>query len=210
MEQKGFYTLPELKFDYSALEPFISKEQLTLHHQKHHKAYVDNANNILRKLDEARKADKQVDSKAIAKELSFNIAGHKLHKIFWESLRPNEGKDPMPQGTLKKEIEANFGSFERFKKEFSQTASSVEGSGWAALGFSRETKRLILMQVEKHNTNVMPKMPIVMALDVWEHAYYLDYKNDRAKFIDAFWKIVNFEEINNKLESIMSTTGKSI
>jgi len=204
MEQKGFYKLPELKFEYGALEPHISLDQLKIHHQKHHQAYVDNANNLLRKLDEARLADQKIDIKAIAKELSFNVAGHVLHKIFWESLTPAINRQDEPMGTLKAEIERNFGSLDRFKREFSQAAVSTEGSGWAALTYCRTTKRLMIVQIEKHNVNVIPKFPILMVLDVWEHAYYMDYENERAKFIDAFWKIVNWVEVNRKLEYFMS------
>ncbi len=204
MEQKGFYKLPDLKFEYGALEPHISSDQLKIHHQKHHQAYVDNANNILKKLDEARSADQKIDMKAIAKELSFNVAGHYLHKIFWESLVPPVNRQDEPMGTLRAEIERNFGSLDRFKREFSQAATSVEGSGWAVLTYCNATKRLLIVQIEKHNVNVIPKVPILMALDVWEHAYYLDYENERAKFVDAFWKIVNWTEVNRKLEYFMS------
>jgi superoxide dismutase, Fe-Mn family len=204
MEQKGFYKLPELKFEYGALEPHISLDQLKIHHQKHHQAYVDNANNLLKKLDEARLADQKIDVKAISKELSFNIAGHVLHKIFWESLAPAVSRQDEPMGMLKAEIERNFGSLDRFKREFSQAATSTEGSGWAALTYDNTTKRLLIVQIEKHNVNVIPKFPILMVLDVWEHAYYLDYENERAKFVDAFWKILNWVEVNRKLEYFIS------
>jgi len=106
---------------------------------------------------------------------------------------------------LGKEIEKEFGSFERFKKEFSQAATSVEGSGWAALTFCRQTRRPIIMQVEKHNTNVYPGFRILMVLDVFEHAYYIDYKNDRAKFVEAFWSIVNWDKANERLEEFLKT-----
>jgi superoxide dismutase, Fe-Mn family len=204
MEQKGFYKLPELKFEYGALEPHISLDQLKIHHQKHHQAYVDNANNLLKKLDEARLADQKIDVKAISKELSFNIAGHVLHKIFWESLAPAVSRQDEPMGMLKAEIERNFGSLDRFKREFSQAANSTEGSGWAALTYDHTTKRLLIVQIEKHNVNAIPKFPILMVLDVWEHAYYLDYENERAKFTEAFWKILNWVEVNRKLEYFIS------
>jgi len=208
MEQKGFYKLPDLKFEYGALEPFISRDQLMLHHQKHHQAYVDNANALLKKMDEARQADQKLDMKHIAKDLSFNVGGHILHKLFWESLAPSANRQDKPTGTLMRELVANFGSFDRFRKEFSQAATSTEGSGWAALGYCKATKRLFILQIEKHNVNIVPKLPIIMVLDVWEHAYYLDYENDRGKYVESFWSITNWEEINKKLESIMSTTGK--
>jgi len=108
-----------------------------------------------------------------------------------------------PSGVLGDAIEREFGSFERFKKEFTQAAVSVEGSGWAALTFCRQTNRPIIMQIEKHNTNVYPMFRILMVLDVFEHAYYIDYKNERAKFVDAFWNIVNWDAVNKRLEEAM-------
>ena len=138
------------------------------------------------------------------KELSFNIGGHLLHSLFWSNLAPpNKGGGGKPSGTLGTALEEEFGSFDRFKKEFSQAASSVEGSGWAALTLCKQTGRPIIMQVEKHNTNVYPMFRILMVLDVFEHAYYLDYKNDRGKFVEAFWNIVNWDEVNKRLEQAL-------
>jgi len=200
MEKNKFYILPQLPYGYGDLEPHISEEQLRIHHQKHHQAYVNGANAILQKLDKARKEGADIDVKSTLKELSFNIGGHLLHSLFWPNLAPAGKGGGKPSGVLGDAIEKEFGSFERFKKEFSQAATSVEGSGWAALSFCRQTNRPIIMQIEKHNTNVYPMFRILMVLDVWEHAYYLDYKNERAKFVDAFWNIVNWNEINKRLE----------
>jgi Fe-Mn family superoxide dismutase len=202
MEKKP-YVLPQLEFGYKELEPFISEAQLQLHHQKHHAAYVNGANAILETLDKNRRDGVDGDAKALSKALSFNAAGHLLHSLFWENLAPAAKTTPKPQGLFAKVIDAEFGSFERFKKEFSQTAVSTEGSGWATLVFCRMTNRPLLMQVEKHNTNVIPMFRALLVLDVWEHAYYLDYKNDRAKFVDGFWNIVNWAEVNNRLEAIL-------
>ena len=201
MEEKQFYVLPQLPYGYKDLEPHISEQQLTIHHQKHHNAYVTGANNILQKLDKARKENTDVDVKSTLKELSFNIGGHLLHSLFWGNLVPSaKGGGGKPSGVLAEWIDKEFGSFERFKKEFSQAATSVEGSGWAALTLCRQTNRLMIMQVEKHNTNVYPMFRIVMVLDVFEHAYYIDYKNDRAKFVENFWNIVNWSEVSKRLE----------
>jgi Fe-Mn family superoxide dismutase len=190
------YTLPHLPYGYKALAPYISEDQLTLHHQKHHQAYVTGANAILEKLDKARKDNADLDMKALLKELSFHIGGFRLHNLFWENMAPaGVGGGGIPKGELAAAIDAEFGTFERFKKEFTQAASSVEGSGWAVLTYCMNTRRLMIMQVEKHNVNVMPGYRILMVLDVWEHAYYLDYKNDRAKHVDAFWHIVNWDEV---------------
>jgi superoxide dismutase, Fe-Mn family len=197
MDADKGYTLPHLPYGYKALAPYISEVQLTLHHQKHHQAYVNGANAILEKLEKARKENADLDMKALLKELSFHLGGFRLHNMFWENLAPSGvGGGGIPKGELAAAINAEFGTFERFKKEFTQTASSVEGSGWAVLTYCMNTGRLMMMQVEKHNVNLIPGYRILMALDLWEHAYYLDYKNDRAKFIEAFWHLVNWDAVD--------------
>lgn len=202
MEPGKLYTLPKLPYEYKALAPYISEEQLTLHHTKHHQAYVTGANAILEKLDKARKENTDLDMKATLKELSFHIGGFRLHSLFWENLAPaGNGGGGLPKGDLAKAIDAEFGKFDRFKKEFTQGASSVEGSGWAVLTHCLKTNRLLIMQLEKHNVNLVPGFRILMALDVWEHAYYVDYKNDRAKFIEGFWNLVNWDEVNARFVS---------
>jgi len=204
MAEKGFYKLPELRYGYGDLAPFISEEQLKIHHQKHHQAYVDGANAILEKLDKARKEDAEIDVKSVLKELSFNIGGHLLHSLFWANLAPaGKGGGGAPTGEIAEALNKEFGSFERFKKEFTKSALSVEGSGWSALSYCKMTGRPIIMQIEKHNVNVYPMFRIILIIDVFEHAYYIDYKNLRAKFIDAFWNIVNWGEVNNRLKEIL-------
>ena len=203
METTKFYSLPKLPYEYKDLEPYISEEQLKIHHSKHHQAYVNGANAILEKLDKARKEDTTLDIRATLKELSFNIGGHLLHSLFWGNLAPTDKGGGKQGGVFGDMIEKEFGSFERFKKEFTQAAISVEGSGWAALTFCKQTNRPIIMQIEKHNTNIYPMFRILMVLDVFEHAYYLDYKNERAKFVDAFWNIVNWDEVNKRLEGLL-------
>jgi len=203
METEKFYVLPKLSYGYKDLAPYISEEQLKIHYEKHHQAYVNGANAVLQKLDKARKDGTDLDMKATLKELSFNIGGHLLHSIFWGNLAPAGKGGGKPSGPLGEAIDKEFGSFERFRKEFTQAATSVEGSGWAALAFCRRTKRPIIMQIEKHNTNVYPNFRILMVLDVFEHAYYLDYKNDRAKFVEAFWNIVDWEAVNKRFEKLL-------
>lgn len=202
MEPTKFYVLPKLPYGYKDLEPYMSEQQLTIHHQKHHQAYVNGANAILERLDKARKDGTDVDIKATLKELSWNIGGHLLHSLFWDNLASAGKGGGKPSGALSDAIDKEFGNFERFKKEFTQAAVSVEGSGWAALTFCRQTRRPIIMQIEKHNTNVYPAFRILMVLDVFEHAYYIDYKNERAKFVEAFWSIVNWNEVNKRLEDV--------
>jgi Fe-Mn family superoxide dismutase len=201
MEDSRFYSLPKLPYDYAALAPQISEEQLKLHHQKHHQAYVNGANAVFEKLDKARKENTDLDMKATLKELSFHIGGFKLHNLFWENLAPaGKGGGGIPKGELAKAITSEFSTYDRFKKEFTQAAAGAEGSGWAALTYCRKTHRLLIIQIEKHNVNVVPGYPIFMVLDVWEHAYYLDYKNDRAKFIEAFWNIVNWDTVAKRFD----------
>ena len=204
MENNKVYSLPKLPYGYKDLEPQISEEQLSIHHTKHHQAYVTAANGILEKLEKARKEGAaDLDMKATLKELSFNIGGHLLHSLFWPNLAPAGKGGRSPGGVLGDVIEKEFGSFERFKKEFTQAAVSVEGSGWAALTVCPQTKRPLIMQLEKHNVNVYPAFGILMVLDLWEHAYYLDYKNVRPKFVEAFWSIVNWDEVNKRLEELL-------
>ena len=158
------YVLPKLPYEYNALIPYISETQLMLHHQKHHQAYVNGANAILEKINKARTDVADLDMKPTLKELSFNIGGHILHSLFWNNLAPANQTGLRPTGTLIDVIEKEFGSFERFKKEFTQTAVSVEGSGWASLAFCKQTNRPIIMQIEKHNVNVYPTFKILMTL----------------------------------------------
>jgi Fe-Mn family superoxide dismutase len=198
------YEVPALPYGYNALEPHISEEQLRLHHDKHHQAYVDAANGLLKLFDESREKGTDFDIKAKAKELSFNVAGHQLHKKFWENMGPANENGGEPTGKVAEYIKKSFGSFERFKKEFSQTAITTEGSGWAVLAMCKSTDRLFILQFEKHNVNLVPNWPPLLVLDVWEHAYYLDYKNVRPDYVEAFWNIVNWDEVNIRLENWMN------
>jgi superoxide dismutase, Fe-Mn family len=198
------YSLPELPYGYKDLEPYISEALLTLHHQKHHQSYVNGANALIEKMEKARNENADIDIKASLKELSFHLGGNFLHTIFWQCMAPSgNGGGGEPSGKLAEAIKEEFGSYDRFKKEFTQAASGVEGSGWAVLVYCKVTGRLFIQQVEKHNVNIVPSFAVLMALDIWEHAFYLDYKNEKAKFIDAFWNIVNWSFINKRFESVM-------
>jgi len=203
MEKIKSFTLPKLPYDYNALEPYMSETQLKLHHDKHHQAYVNGANADFEKLDKARKENTEVDTKALLKDLSFNVGGHLLHSIFWENLAPaGKGGGGQPGGKLADAITKEFGTFDQFKKEFTKAAATCEGSGWAALGVHPCIERPLIMQIEKHNVNSYNTFKIIMALDVWEHAYYVDYKNERPKYIDAFWNIVNWDRVDKTLATL--------
>jgi superoxide dismutase, Fe-Mn family len=202
--KSGMYYLPELPYGLKDLEPFISEAQLTLHYQKHHQAYVNAANSILEKLAKARKENADLDVKAIAKELAFNVGGIQLHNLFWQNLAPQgKGGGGEPADVLSDAIKDEFGSFTRFKKEFTQAAASCEGSGWAALSYCTQSNRLMILQLEKHNVNFPPGcLSAILVLDVWEHAYYLDYKNERPKFIEAFWNNINWNIVKQRFENL--------
>ncbi len=195
------YELPALPYAYDALEPVISKQIMTLHHDKHHAAYVNGANVALGKLDAARREGKEIDIKATLRDLSFNASGHVMHSIFWENMAPVGKGGAAPTGALSEKINEDFGSFEAFKKEFAAAAKAVEGSGWAALVKDRMSDQLLVLQIEKHNLLSLPRQSTLLVLDVWEHAYYPQYLNDRAKYVDSFWDIVNWKGISEKFEN---------
>jgi Fe-Mn family superoxide dismutase len=202
MEGIRTFTLPKLPYDYTALAPHMSETQLKLHHDKHHQTYVNGANAAFEKLDKARQENTDIDAKAVLKDLSFNIGGHLLHSIFWENLAPAGKGGGAPGGAIADVINKEYGSFERFKKEFSAAAASTEGSGWAALVMHPCIGRPLIMQIEKHNVNVYPTFNVLMVMDVWEHAYYVDYQNQRPKYIEAFWNIVNWDQVNKNLSFV--------
>jgi Fe-Mn family superoxide dismutase len=188
--------LSPLPYDYDALEPVISKEIMELHHDKHHLAYVTGANGALEKLQKIREGQMEGDVKAIMRDLSFNYNGAKLHELFWNNMKPAQDNN-VPEGLLADKFGENFGSLEAFKKEFSQAAVTVEGSGWAVLW--KTSEGLVVGQLEKHNLLGLSGAMPILVLDVWEHAYYLDYQNRRADYVEKWWNVVNFEDVGNKL-----------
>ena len=200
---EGPYTLPGLIYGYADLIPFLSIDQLRIHHIKHHQAYVSGANAIMEKLDKARKEGTDLDMKAIDKELSFHLGGHKLHSMFWRNIAPaGKGGGGDPTGKFAEAITREYSSVGRFKKEFTQAAVSTEGSGWVAVIYDVDTERPAIVQIEKHNVNFPAGYPVLLVLDVWEHAYYIDYKNDRATYVDAFWNIIYWGKANERLEAL--------
>ncbi len=192
------YTLPQLPYAYNALEPVISEQIMTLHHTKHHQAYVNGANAALEKIEKAARGEIEIDVRAVLRDLSFNLDGHKLHSIFWPNMAPPGRGGGKPGGGIADRIEKEFGGFDRFKKLFSDAAKTVEGVGWALLLYDPEADRLVLTQIEKQNLMHLAQLPILLSLDVWEHAYYLQYKNDRASYVDAWWQVVNWDDVENR------------
>lgn len=164
------YELPQLPYGYNALEPYISEEIMRLHHTKHHQTYVNGANAALEKLEKATKGDLQIDTRAVLRDLSFNLDGHKLHSIFWPNMAPPGKGGGKPGGAIADRIDEEFGSFDNFKKLFSNAAKTVEGVGWALLLYDSESDRLVLTQIEKQNLMHLAHLPILLSIDVWEHS----------------------------------------
>ena len=191
------FELKPLPYAYDALQPVISKRILELHHGKHHAGYVAWANAAAEKLEKARKGELEIDVKAILRDLSFNLNGHLLHELFWENMKAPE-ENNKPAGRVADAIDKNFSSFDAFKKQFSAAAKSVEGSGWAVLASDGEGT-LYIVQVEKHNVNHIMGCKPLLALDVWEHAYYLDYLNDRGAFVEKWWGVVNWKDVESRV-----------
>lgn len=189
--------LPDLPYAYDALVPVISKKIMELHHTRHHLAYVTGANAAMDRLEKARAGEGlDIDYKATMRDLSFHMNGVKLHSIFWKNMRKAK-KDNLPTGALLAKIEEQFGSFTAFQAEFAGAAKGVEGSGWAAL--VQDGEDLHIIQIQNQNLmNIVETKPLLL-LDVWEHAYYLDYLNDRGKYVDAFWSIVNWDDVASRL-----------
>jgi len=193
------YTLPPLPYAYNALQPYISEKIMTLHHDKHHQAYVNGANAALDKLDKARKGELQIDIKSVLRDFSFNFDGHVLHSIFWPNMAAHGKGGGTPGGKLADKINQDFGSFDKFKAQFSDAAKTVEGSGWALLLYDNETDQLVLTQVEKQNFLHLAQLTVLLGCDVWEHAYYIDYANDRGKYVEQWWNVVNWSDVDSRL-----------
>ena len=191
------YELPELPYAYDALEPHISAEIMTLHHDKHHATYVAGANAALEALEAERNGEANPDRlRALSKNLAFNLGGHTNHSIFRKNMAPNAGGTPT--GQIAEAIDRDFGSFEAFKKQFSGVATGLQGSGWAVLGYDHIAGRLIIQQLTDQQGNVSVDFTPVLMLDMWEHAFYLQYKNVKADYVQAWWNVVNWDDVNER------------
>ena len=193
------YVLPDLDYDYAALEPHYSARILELHHGKHHKAYVDGVNSTLDKLAEARDKNDFTRLAGLEKALAFNLSGHVLHSIFWKNLAARGGG--RPQGELLDLIVRDFGSFEAFQKQMTEVASTVMGSGWAALVWEPLAQRLLTCQIYDHQSNIGQGSLPLMVIDAWEHAYYLQYKNAKTEFFNAVWHLWRWSDVAERLRA---------
>jgi len=192
------FTLPDLPYDYAALEPHISAQIMQLHHDKHHNTYVTGANTALEKMEEARANGDAAGAAKLSKDLQFNLGGHINHSIFWKNLSP-EGGDK-PEGELAAAIDNFFGSFDAFRDQFTAVATTIQGSGWAILAYEPIAGNLVIEQMYDQQNGVPVATIPLLQLDMWEHAFYLDYQNVKADYVKAFWNIVNWADVAERFE----------
>jgi Fe-Mn family superoxide dismutase len=198
------YTLPDLPYDFGALEPHYSAEILELHHDKHHAAYVTGANTALEKLEKARTSEDFDSIVGLEKALAFNVSGHVLHSLFWKNLSPDGGGKP--EGELAAAIDEFFGSFDAFKAHLSAVTTTVQGSGWGALAWEPIGQRLIVEQVYDHQGNIGNGSGPILVIDAWEHAFYLQYKNVKADYVKAIWNIVDWADVSARFDKVRGFT----
>jgi len=191
-------TLPDLPYDFSALEPIIDAQIMEIHHSKHHNTYVTNLNVTLEKLTEAEAKNDVAAMIALQPNLKFNGGGHENHSLFWKVLQPKKEYSD-PSGELKRMIERDFGSFENMKQKFASQTVAVQGSGWGWLGLNKETKTLHVVTTANQDPCITTGLVPVFGVDVWEHAYYLQYKNLRPDYVNKVWEIVNWKQVEENL-----------
>ena len=196
------YSLPDLRYDFGALEPHISGKIMELHHDKHHAAYVQGANQALEKLDEAREKEDFTRVGALEKALAFNLSGHVLHSLFWQNLTPKGGGEP--EGELRDALDEHFGGFAKFKRQMNEVASTIMGSGWGALIWEPLAGKLLTTQIYDHQSNLSQGGVPILVLDAWEHAYYLQYKNQKADYFAAIWNVWNWKDVADRFEAVRS------
>ncbi len=200
------YTLPDLPYDYGALDPHISGKIMELHHSKHHQNYVNGLNTALEKLEEARSVQEFDTINLLEKNLAFNLGGHINHSIFWKNLSPDGGDKPT--GELAAAIEDNFGSFDAYRAQFEQVALGIQGSGWAITAWDTLGQRLVIVQLYDQQNNIPATLIPISQLDMWEHAFYLDYLNVKGDYVKAFWNIANWADAQERFNA--ATSGGQI
>ena len=198
------YTLPDLDYDFAALEPHISGRIMQLHHGKHHAAYVAGANASLDLMAEAREKNDLTWINKLQKDLAFNLGGHVNHSIFWKNLSANGGDKPT--GELAAAIDEFFGSYDGFRAHFTANAMGIQGSGWSILAWDVLGQRLIIEQLYDQQGNLVAASIPLLMLDMWEHAFYLDYQNVKADYVAAFWNIVSWADVQARFEAARGQT----
>lgn len=204
------YTLPDLPYDYASLEPVISGEIIELHHDKHHASYVKGANDTLDRLAEARDKDAWESVNGLEKNLAFHLSGHILHSIYWRNMAGDGGGEPLERdgtGELADAIAESFGSFARFKAQLSKAAATTQGSGWGVLAFEPVSGRLVVEQVYDHQGNVGQGSVPLLVFDAWEHAFYLQYRNQKVDFVEAMWRVVNWQDVAARYTAARTNAG---
>ena len=198
------HKLPDLPYAYNALEPYIDEQTMRLHHDKHHQGYVNGLKNAEQQLAMARAKGDYDMAQHWSKKAAFHGAGHFLHAIFWMVMAPpNNGGGGAPSGMIAEKINEDFGSFNNFKAQFSAASKSVEGSGWGILSYRPDDQRLIILQAENHQKLTQWVDTPLMCIDVWEHAYYLKYQNKRGEYVDNWWNVVNWPQVEEHLKMAM-------
>ncbi len=195
------YVLPPLPYPLEALEPHISAQVLALHHGKHHATYVKNANAVLDQIQQARDSGDLSKLAGLEKSLAFNLSGHILHSLFWRNMKPRGGGRP-DDPELVEAIDRDFGSFDKFKLQMKEVASSIMGSGWAALVYEPLGQGLLLTQIYDHQSNLAQAGVPLMVIDAWEHAYYLQYENRKQDFFDAIWNVWNWQDVAERFRTV--------
>ena len=193
-----FYSLPDLRYDHGALEPHISARIMELHHGQHHAAYVKGANTALEKLHHVRESEDFSAITMLEKNLAFHVSGHVLHSLFWTNLSPDGGGEPT--GRLRELLEATFGGVGAFRSQMTQAAATVQGSGWALASWEPVARRVVVQQVHDHQGNHGQGMVPLLAIDAWEHAYYLQYENRKADYLRAIWNVVSWTDVAERLD----------
>lgn len=198
--EKGEYTLPPLPYAYNALEPHIDEQTMRLHHSRHHQGYVNGLNNALKQLADARASGDFALVQHWSRQVSFHGGGHMLHTIFWQNMaQPANGGGGEPQGELAAMINRDFGSFDAMKAHFSAASAAVEGSGWGIMGYEPVGRKLLIFQGENQQKLTVWGIIPVLVLDVWEHAYYLRYQNNRGQYVQNWWNLVNWSDVARRV-----------
>lgn len=194
------YVLPDLPYDYGALEPHISGHIMELHHDKHHATYVQGANETIDKFRTSRTNHDFATISMLEKNLAFHVSGHVLHSVFWTNLSPDGGGEPDATSSLASVLGETFGGVARFRAQMTETAAKVQGSGWALASWEPVAGRIVVQQVHDHQGNHGQGTIPLLAIDAWEHAYYLQYENRKAEFFDAVWNVVNWRDVQTRFE----------
>jgi superoxide dismutase, Fe-Mn family len=196
-DESPHYTLPDLAYDVDALEPYCRAETLSIHHDGQHAAYVTGANRALDRLTTARRDHDWSAINQLEADLAFNVSGHVLHSLFWTTIGP-PGND-RPIGDVAVAINSSFGNFDSFREQFTQCGLALQGSGWVALAWEPLGGCLVIEQIHDHQSTVSQGAELLMVCDLWEHAYYLQYRQSRLDWLDAFWHIVNWSAVDERL-----------